>query len=812
MPVSARLYISTVSLAGLACAFWTFHLTSVEVSPRFLLYLAIALASSGLKVRFPGLRGSISVNYVFTFLSMLEFKSPETLLLAQSSVVLQTFWHAEDKPRPVQLVFNLACLTVTVAASMFVYELPLFKGFSEGQLLRLSMAGIVYFFVNTMPVAVVIALTERRSMKVTCREVFDWSFSYYLIGVCLAEMVHLSIERIGWTFTLALVPVLYMVSRSYKLYMGKLQQEKKHVESTAALHVRTIEALAMAIEAKDECTSEHLRRVQVYSLRIAEELELTDDEKQALHAAAILHDIGKLAVPDYIIAKPGKLTPEEFDKMKVHTTVGGAILEQVGFPYAVAPIVRSHHEKWDGTGYPDGLQGEEIPIGARILAAVDCLDALASDRQYRAALPLDEAMEYVASLSGRSFDPKVISVLRRRYKEFESLANQSPIRKMLPEKDVPVERGESPDAGFQSGESNVLGANEGTQTFITSIASARHEVQTILEITQDLSGALRLQDTLLLVSERLKQLIPFDCIAVYVREGNVLHARYINGDAKRSFDPGEIQLGQGVSGWVAQNSKPILNGNPAQEPGYLQDGRGFSLQSALSVPFSGCSEHFIGAITLYHTQPNAYKKDHLRILLAVNDKISRAIESAVKFEQARREASTDELTGLPNARSLLLRLQDELARAESQNERLAIMVCDLDGFKHVNDSLGHLTGNELLKRVARIMEQNCRDSDYVGRMGGDEFVIMLRGIRRDELEAKLENMNRMVRAASVELCGIGTEVGISVGYAFFPEHGSDVETLLSRADKEMYAAKAHRKAARAKVVPLRRAGGIATIA
>ena len=207
-------------------------------------------------------------------------------------------------------------------------------------------------------------------------------------------------ERLGWAFTLALLPPLYLIYRSVRLYFGKMEQEKAHAESMAALHLRTIEALATAIEAKDECTGDHLRRVQVYSLELAKHLGLSSDEVNALQAASILHDIGKLAVPDYIISKPGKLTPDEFDKMKVHTVVGAEILEQVAFPYPVAPIVRSHHEKWDGSGYPDGLKAEDIPIGARILSAVDCLDALASDRQYRRALPLDEAMDYVAGLSG----------------------------------------------------------------------------------------------------------------------------------------------------------------------------------------------------------------------------------------------------------------------------------------------------------------------------------------------------------------------------------------------------------------------------
>src|SRR5437667_9169216 len=166
------------------------------------------------------------------------------------------------------------------------------------------------------------------------------------------------------------------------------------------LHLRTIEALALAIEAKDHTTHDHLQRVQVYARELSHALDLTETELQALQAAALLHDIGKLAVPEHIISKPGRLTPEEFDKMKIHPVVGAEILERVRFPYPVVPIVRAHHEKWDGTGYPFGLRGEEIPIGARILSAVDFLDAMASDRQYRRALPMHEVLQRLAAESG----------------------------------------------------------------------------------------------------------------------------------------------------------------------------------------------------------------------------------------------------------------------------------------------------------------------------------------------------------------------------------------------------------------------------
>src|SRR5581483_6562650 len=226
----------------------------------------------------------------------------------------------------------------------------------------------------------------------------------------------------------------------------RVEIEKRHVEQIASLNMRTIEALALAIEAKDHTTHTHLQRVRTYALEVAKVLKLDDEQIEALRAAALLHDIGKLAVPEQIINKPGKLTPEEFEKMKVHPIVGAEILERVAFPYPVAPIVRSHHERWDGTGYPEGLSGEDIPIGARILAAVDCLDALASHRQYRPALPLVEAMQKVKEKAGSWFDPRVVQILERRYIDLERMAQISEDASvpMGLSRSVRVERGLAP--------------------------------------------------------------------------------------------------------------------------------------------------------------------------------------------------------------------------------------------------------------------------------------------------------------------------------------------------------------------------------
>ena len=283
-------------------------------------------------------------------------------------------------------------------------------------------------------------------------------------------------------------------------------------------------------------------------------MKLPQHELEALRAAALLHDIGKLAVPEHIISKPGKLTPEEFEKMKIHPVVGAEILERVEFPYPVVPIVRSHHEKWDGSGYPDGLKGEEIPIGARILSAVDCLDALASDRQYRRALPLDQAMEEVAKLSGKSFDPEVVTILKQRYVELERKATSQNKPMARLSTDVKMERGDAPDAGFEVSEPAIDRTGK-EYDFLDSIGAARQEVQLLFEFTQDLGSSLSLDETLSVVATRLKRLVPYDAIAVYVcREGRLV-PEYVNGESFRFLSSLQIPIGQGLSGWVAQTGR-----------------------------------------------------------------------------------------------------------------------------------------------------------------------------------------------------------------------------------------------------------------
>ncbi len=687
-------------------------------------------------------------------------------------------------------------MAVAIAITEQVYHSPWMAANQVDPALRLAAATCALFFLNTLPVALVISLAEQRKFGSVWRECYFWSLPYYLGGAAVAQALASANKYIGYPAVLLTGPVVYLIYRSYRLYLERLENEKKHVEEVSSLHLRTIEALALAIEAKDHTTHGHLQRVQIYAVEMGKDLGLSEEERHALQAAALLHDIGKLAVPEHIISKPGRLTPEEFEKMKIHPVVGAEILERVKFPYPVVPIVRAHHEKWDGTGYPSGISGENIPIGARILSAVDCLDALASDRQYRRALPLDEAMKVVIADSGRAFDPKVVEVLSRRYIELEKLAQAKDRATDRLSVDVKIVNGDSPAAGFEASAEVPVDrrSKEGTVDFLTSIAAARQEVQALFEISQDLGNSLSLDETLSVLAVRLRRIIPFCSLAIWIRREKILRPEYVTGDDFRLFSSLEIPVGQGLSGWVAENRKAILNGNPSVEPGYLNDPSKFStLRSAVAVPLEGLNS-VLGVLTLYHADGDAFTKDHLRILLAISSKIALAIENALRFQRAESSATTDYLTNLPNARSLFLQLDSELSRGRRTNSPLAVCVLDLDGFKMVNDRFGHLEGNRVLHEVAAGLKTACREYDYVARMGGDEFVVLLPGVKPTDVDGKIMQFREVVAQVCREMFHEDL-LTISIGVAHFLIDGNDAEQLLAEADRRMYKEKSTHKPA-----------------
>jgi putative nucleotidyltransferase with HDIG domain len=628
--IGARAFIAGLALAGLVVFAFAFAHWQTNDPVRFVAYLIAALLASSLKVGLPGIEGTLSVNFIFTQLGILELSLPETLLIGLAGTLGQFYWRPTRQLKLVQLIFNVSQVTVSSAAAYGAYQFVVTRVLHAPGPLALVVAAITHFACNTTALSTIIGLTEDKSIRKVWGESHLWLLPYYMVGAAASGLVHFLNRHIGWQSSLLVLPPIYLMYRSYRLYLGKLETEKVHAQQVSQLHLRTIEALALAIEAKDETTGEHLQRVRVYAMELANDLGLSDDEKEALQAASVLHDIGKLAVPEHIISKPGKLTPEEFEKMKIHPIVGAEILEQVNFPYPVVPIVRAHHEKWDGSGYPFGLAGDAIPVGARILAAVDCLDALASDRQYRKALPLDEAMRKISSEAGTSFDPQIVAILQRRYIELEKLANEQPLQ--APPKlstDIKVERGSAPAAGFA--ESPEPGASSvSSSDFNQRIPLARKQSQEIIELVRQAGSSLRLEDIFSMLSVRLKHLVPHDSMAAYGPSGDNLLAKFVSGDNFRLFSSLRIPLGEGLSGWVAENHKAILNGNPSVEPGYLNDPTKYStLRSALAVPIEAEGK-VVSVLALYRAGQDAFTRDDLRLLEAAVAGLGAAIEIASK--------------------------------------------------------------------------------------------------------------------------------------------------------------------------------------
>ena len=811
--MQTKAFVGVTALFGVvALGYALSHWQSQDLT-RFLCYMAVAILASSLKVQLPGIDGTMSVNFLFILLGVLELSLPETLLIGCTASLVQSIWQTRKRLDPVKVLFNVAGMMANASTLTYLSYHWLLGRFGSNKPILLMVAALVFFFANTLPISVVIALTEGKSSRKVWSECYFWSFPYYLVGAAAVGLVGIVNRSAGWETSLLVLPLIYWVYRSYRLYLGRLEAEKerveiekRHVEEIASLNMRTIEALALAIEAKDHTTHTHLQRVRTYAVAVAKELKLADEQIEALRAAALLHDIGKLAVPEQIINKPGRLTPEEFEKMKVHPLVGAEILDRVAFPYPVAPIVRSHHERWDGTGYPEGLVGEGIPIGARILAAVDCLDALASHRQYRPALPLAEAMAKVKAKSGTWFDPQVVDILQEQYVDLERIAQMSEDTAAPGlSTTARVERGLAPATGFERSEPTHGPVDN---DFLSSIASARQEAQTMFELSQDLGISLSLSETLSVLSMRLRRMIPYDSIAVFVNRNGWLLPELVSGENFRMLSSMKVRVGEGLCGWVAENCKPIVNGNPQVEAGYVVDpGKHTTLQSALVVPLEGLNG-VVGVLAMYHANRDAFTPDHLRILLAVASKVALSVENALKYQQAESSATTDYLTGLPNARSLFVHLAQEVGRCRRMKTQLAVLVCDIDGFKQINDSFGHLEGDKLLREFTTRLKEVCRGYDYVARMGGDEFVITAPGLTADAAKEKADRLNQAAIESGRHVCGRDV-ITLSVGIAFCPDDGFDVERLLAEADRRMYSMKQihHAEAVAAEEIKTRGAAG-----
>jgi diguanylate cyclase (GGDEF)-like protein/putative nucleotidyltransferase with HDIG domain len=616
-----------------------------------------------------------------------------------------------------------------------------------------------------------------------------WTCWSFLASAIATAAIYTAVSRSSWVYALVSLPILLATFVAYKIYFERIHPNNRGSHDLSRLHLATVEALATAIDAKDQTTHCHVRRMQIYAEGLGELLGVSEAELAALRAGALLHDVGKLAVPDHILNKPGVLTPAEFERTKIHTVVGAEILSRVDFPYPVIPIVRHHHERWDGRGYPDGLKGDQIPITARIMSVIDCFDSVREDRPFRPGKSREDAIDLLKKGTGTHFDPRIVDMFITHLAEFEDeIAAQGlgdQIHASVPGSPI-VPAG---DVHSHDNENKAFRAYD-------QIRNAHREVYALYEIARTFGSSLEVENTLSVLVDKVGHIVPFDTCVVYLFDQAKGYARIalavgINADEMRGRC---VALGEGVTGFALANRRSVnrihpsldfVNGDSLMDSDY---------RSMAALPLFK-DDLLLGAISIYSANLKEYSDDQIRMLETVTRLASDALANAVNHARAESNAHTDPLTGLPNARSLHLRFDEEVARARRTGKPFQLIMLDLDDFKLVNDTFGHKLGDRMLREVANLVHAQFREYDFLARYAGDEFVAIVPDVAADQVEELRERIERTVSDFSIEIRAKGrARVGISVGSAVFGTDGETLDQLVIAADLAMYQAKSNHKA------------------
>jgi diguanylate cyclase (GGDEF)-like protein/putative nucleotidyltransferase with HDIG domain len=763
-----------VALGFVQLLFFGFDWQSTD-SKRFFTYLAIVSIASFFNLNRMDGSGALSMNLPFVLLSIVDLSPEEAVTIGCIAAVIQKLnWHEGWSLR--RLIITLGVQATVISTACFVLHSVL-PGWLNEPSIRLFIAAVALFGANTFPSAILFRFTGKQRLGSLWQKSYFWAFPYYLVSAALVQVIHLGKSALSGGTSLLILAALYFAYRHYRGQRSEWKLREQHANDLAALHLRAVEGLAMAVEAKDNLnTRGHIRRVQVYALGIGKAMGLTATGLEALRAGALLHDVGKLAVPEHILTKPGKLNAEEFAKMKVHPLVGAEIVEQMHFPYAVAPIVQAHHEKWDGSGYPFGLKGEDIPIGARILAAADRLDALTSDREYRKGIPLEEAMQQIYAESGKGLDPKVVEVLQQQYKVLEPCAREQASQGPVLSTEIVTEKGAAPDAGL---ELCGLPPTDG-KDFLTTITAAAREEQLLRE-TAAAGSSLDLTDTTLRIVAALRAKIPCDSVVFFVRQANALKAEAAIGKNAQRLSNLNIPLGEGLTGWVGQNLKAVVNGNPAVDPGFVCD-PGEPLNCVLATPLN--SVHgLVGVLALYRGKKDSFTRDELQLTLAVAPNISAALQNAIAHRELELRANLDELTGVHTRSQLLCFLDAELDRARRDGQTVAVLVAEMSGYREMADSHGYSKRDEILVALSSGFRKASRVYDCLGRTAENRFALVMPGMKPANMMSVIRRLHENTGEAGTAV--YGHPLRLELGGAFYPDDGDGARNLLLVAERKL---------------------------
>jgi putative nucleotidyltransferase with HDIG domain len=623
LPRAARLFIAAVCLVGsTAVAYSTVALVRSDTPREWVLFAILTIASGMLTVKVPSIEARVSVSEAFGFAAVMLF-GPHVgvVTLALEGVRISFKW----KMNAEQTVFNFANLGLSMGAAACAFFLisggVLYHQSQPTLIVLVSLAFMTatYFAVNSGLTAAIVALSTRRPLRSVWLQHYWPLIPSYIASASVSLLLVLAFREVQLLAIALILPLLLVCYLTVRSSYGRVEDAQLHVAKLNRLLFSTVETLATAIDAKDEVTHDHVRRVQQGALALARELGVTDaDALKAIEAGALLHDTGKIAVPEHILNKPGKLTPSEFEKMKRHAPIGAQILSSIEFPYPVVPIVRHHHENWNGTGYPDGLKGEDIPLGARILSVVDCFDALTSDRPYRKRMTDADAIKILVERRGTMYDPAVVDVFVAAYQ-----------RIMPPAATVPhpvaqaVGEARSHDREEERAEAQVA-AGHAIPDGLLAITS----------LSRTLGGEARLSDVGSLLWLLSRHIVDCQAMAIFMADDTPDHvvARYTAGAEAAVLRGTSRRLGAGIAGWVASTRKPAVNADPELDFGPALASAARPLRSCLALPLID-SDIVVAVLVFYAEAPEAFNDDHLRLLDLLAPRLARSLAGAAAGEE-----------------------------------------------------------------------------------------------------------------------------------------------------------------------------------
>ena len=635
-PGALRAYIGAVSGVGAGlfvyCVAW---IANEGLPLEWWLFAALTFLSGRITLIIPGLDARFTVSEVFAFSAVLLF-GPEAgaVTLALDSLVLA--WLRRMPLDKTAFNFGNLTLAVWISGTLFFWlagVAPSMDGSGPPAelLVPLALLGAAYFLVNTGLLAVAIGITTATHPWQLWRRHFLALGPGYAASASLALLLVLALQTVHFVAFALLAPLLLVFYYTYRSSFGRVEDAKGHLDKLNTLYLSTIETLATAIDAKDEVTHGHIRRVQLGAIGLARELGVKNTETlRAIEAAALLHDTGKIAIPEHILNKPGKLTAAEYDKMKLHAPIGAEILSAIDFPYPVVPIVRHHHENWDGTGYPDRIAGTDIPIGARILSVVDCFDALTSDRPYRKRMADEEALAILRERRGTMYDPLIVDVFAANYKRI-----------------MPAEESVAHPAAKAVGgarETTAARAPEPREADGTpaSESAAVNEVLTIASLARAVAGNASISDVGALAWMMLRNVVPATAMTLFVEDQrqDVMTVAYAAGAHAAMLRQVRKARGTGIAGWAAVNRRGVLNSEAALDLGPSAPALEPPLRSALTVPLSH-DGRIVGVLSCYSSSAPGFTEDHQRLLELVAASLASAIAVVADGDESTALAPTD---------------------------------------------------------------------------------------------------------------------------------------------------------------------------